>query len=70
MDIASLIVRVQTSKLLTDPEKAYWTSNLSHMKPDQIEKLDQILTEAEKLSWNENMQQYVSIAGKAQAALA
>lgn len=70
MDIATLTIRVHTSKLLTTNEKSYWTSNLPHMTQEQVQKLDEILSEAERLSWSENMQQYVSIAGKAQAALA
>ena len=65
MDIALLAAKVQTSPLLSDAERQYWISNLPHMTPPQILKLERILTEAEGLTWNDDMQQYISLATKA-----
>ena len=70
MDLQTLQHKVETSPLLADSERAYWSGNLVHMNAEQLEKLEKILTEAEGLSWNEEMQQYIAIATKATAVLA
>lgn len=70
MDLNLLTVKVQSSRLLSDPEKKYWLQNLPRMNPQQISKLESILSEAENLPWNEEMQHYLSIATKAQTAFA
>ena len=64
MDAVSLTQKIQASRLLTDVEKNYWSGNLPHMNEGQIAKLVSILAEAENLSWNEGMQDYLSIASK------
>jgi hypothetical protein len=70
MDLQTLQTKVQTSRLLTEAERAYWLQNIPRMTPEQLKKLETILTEAEGLQWNQEMQQYLSIANKTGAALA
>lgn len=70
MDLQALQLKVQTSRLLADAERAYWLQNIPRMTPAQSEKLWTIVTEAEELQWNTEMQQYLSIANKASVALA
>lgn len=70
MDRNVLLSKVHTSRLLTVSERQYWTENMPHMNDGQCEKLARILTEAEGLSWDAEMQNYLSIATKATAALA
>ena len=69
MDPLTLLSKVQASKLLTEPERAYWIKNMPKMTEEQLNKLDTILTEALSLSWGMEMQQYLSIASKATATL-
>lgn len=70
MDRTVLLSKVQTSRLLTVSERQYWTENMPNMNDGQCEKLAKILAEAEGLSWDAEMQNYLSIATKATAALA
>lgn len=70
MDLSTLSVKVQASRLLSKAEKTYWLDNLPRMNGEQLQKLDSILAEAENLPWNEEMQNYLSIAAKAQTAFA
>ena len=70
MDLPTLQSKVQTSRLLSEAERTYWLGNIAHMTPEQLQKLETILAEAEGLSWSEEMQNYIAIATKATAALA
>lgn len=70
MDIPTLQSKIQSSRLLSNPERTYWLENLAKMNDDQLGKLEIILKEAEELPWNQEMQQYMLIATKATAALA
>lgn len=64
-----LIVRIETSRLLTDAEKKYWCGNLDRMNAEQIAKLERILSEAEGLPWTQEMEMYLQIATKATVAV-
>lgn len=70
MDLSALTSKVRTSRLLTEPEREYWLSNMPRMNTEQLLKLEAILGEAEALPWNTEMQNYMSIASKPTAALA
>ncbi len=70
MDLNTLSSKVRLSRLLTQSERAYWVGNLPNMSDEQLVKLEGILQEAQELSWNTEMQTYMSIATKASAALA
>jgi hypothetical protein len=70
MDLSTLSAKVQASRLLSAAEKTYWLENLPRMNGQQLQKLESILAEAENLPWNEEMQNYLSIAAKAQTAFA
>lgn len=70
MDPQALQIKVQTSRLLTGSERAYWLRTMPRMTLEQLKKLWTILIEAESLPWNEEMQQYLSIANKVTAVLA
>ncbi len=61
MDLSLLQKKVETSKLLTETERSYWTENLPTMNEQQIQKLDQILTEADGLPWQRNMQTFMTL---------
>ncbi len=69
MDLSPLLMKVHTSPLLTESERAYWAQNLPKMTPEQVQKLEGILTEAEGMSWSEEMQNYLMIVNKATVAL-
>ena len=69
MDLNTLLLKVQKSPLLTESERTYWAQNLPKMTLEQVEKLEGILTEAEGISWNEEMQNYLMIVNKATVAL-
>lgn len=64
MDPQALQLKVQTSRLLADAERAYWLETMPRMTPPQLKKLETILAEAESLPWNEEMQRYITIANK------
>lgn len=70
MQLNALVVRVQASRLLTEPEKMYWIQQLPRMSTDQISKLERILEEGEKLPWTHAMENYLQIATKTSAAIA
>ncbi len=70
MDLPTLTSKVRLSRLLTESEREYWIGNLPNMSYEQLLKIESILQEAETLSWNTEMQTYMSIATKATAALA
>lgn len=57
MDLDALAQAVRDSKLLTEQEKTYWTERLPRMNPDQIAKLNRILSEASSIPWNEQIEQ-------------
>jgi hypothetical protein len=67
MDIQTLTVLVEQSRLLSQAERQYWQKNLPAMDAGQRQKLATILSEAESLAWDESMQEYLSIATKATA---
>jgi hypothetical protein len=69
MDIQNLQSKIRSSRLLSNPERTYWLENMSKMNDDQLGKLEIILTEAEELPWNQEMQQYMLLATKATQAL-
>ena len=56
---------VQKSQLLTEAEKSYWLSNLPKMTAEQKDRLIAILQRASKIQWNEQIQNYLSLIGKA-----
>ncbi|MDD5469449.1 MAG: hypothetical protein PHO92_01470 [Candidatus Peribacteraceae bacterium] len=56
---------VQKSQLLTEAEKSYWATSLPKMTPQQKERLIAILNRAAKIQWNEQIQNYLSLIGKA-----
>ncbi len=60
--IQSLIAR---SRILTDAERTYWQASISKMSPEQLKKLESILTKAEKIPWTEQVQKYFSLITKA-----
>ena len=64
MTTQDLLQRIQSSRLLSIAEKAYWSQNLEKMTPEQREKLETILTEAEALIWTPAVQSYVDMATK------
>lgn len=58
MDLSSLTVRVQASRLLTAAEKMYWLRHLPRMTEPQIAKLDSILAQGEALPWSDAIPNY------------
>jgi len=56
---------VQKSQLLTADERSYWLSNLPKMTQEQKDRLVTILHRAAKIQWNEQIQNYLSLIGKA-----
>ncbi len=70
MDLQTLSQKIRLSRLLTESERAYWVGNLPQMTEEQLLSLETILQEAQALSWNTEMQTYMSIATKASTALA
>lgn len=65
MDDTQLNSLIQESQLLTASEKIYWSSNLPKMTPEQRDRLVAILNRAKKIKWNDQIQQYLSMIGKA-----
>jgi hypothetical protein len=68
MDLVSLTKRINQSRLLTEAERTYWRSNVERMTPEQIEKLEAILGEAEQLVWNPSMQSFLNMTTKTSTA--
>lgn len=64
MDLSSLHTKIERSPLLNEDERAYWTGNLPKMNAVQLEKLETVLIEAERISWDEEAQHYLSIVNK------
>lgn len=64
MDLPSLQTKIGQSALLTDAERTYWMGNIVKMTPEQLEKLETILMQAERISWDEEAQHYLSIVNK------
>ena len=64
MDLPSLQTKIEQSALLTGTERQYWMGNIVKMTPEQLEKLETILVQAERISWDEEAQHYLSIANK------
>lgn len=56
-----LALRVQESRLLTDSEKTYWVQHLPRMNPEQITKLETILSQGESLQWTSAIPNYQAI---------
>ena len=65
MDDTQLNSLIKESQLLTASEKTYWSSNLPKMTPEQKDRLVAILNRAKKIKWNDQIQQYLSMIGKA-----
>ena len=65
MDANQLKALVEASRLLTQAEKTYWLTNLPHMTPEQLARLEQILNRARQIKWNEHIQNYMSVVSKA-----
>jgi hypothetical protein len=60
MDLTSLSIRVQASRLLTEGEKMYWLQHIPRMNAEQLTKLERVLGEAEKLHWSENIPNFAA----------
>ncbi len=69
MDLPTLQAKVIASRLLTEQEKQYWAQNLPKMNPEQLNKLEGILLEAEKIPWQEQMDNYIKLVEKGTAFL-
>ena len=65
MDDTALHALIQESQLLTATERMYWQNNVLKMTPEQKDRLVTILQRAGKISWNEQIQQYLALIGKA-----
>ena len=58
MDLPTLQALVTRSTLLTETERKYWLGTLPTMSPEQCEKLEHILTEAEKIPLAQSVHTY------------
>lgn len=65
MNPAALQKKIDTSKLLTQAERAYWTSHLAKMNEQQLQRLEHILDQAGDLPWQRNMETYTNLFDKA-----
>ena len=70
MDVAQLQALVERSILLSPEEKKFWLQSLQTMRGEQMEKLEQILTEAEKIPLKESVQKYFQAVEAATPPLA
>lgn len=71
MDDAALLALIKRSKILTEKERDYWITNLSHMNAEQKGKLVAILQKADDIPWTEQVQKYFSmVSGSAKSAAA
>lgn len=57
-ELHALIVR---STILSPEDRAYWLSILTTMRPEQAQKLENILVEAEKIPLQEKVREYISL---------
>lgn len=65
MDIAMLTQMIQSSQLLMDSEKQYWTQNLPRMNESQLERLKNILERAKKVNWTDHIKNYLTQVARA-----
>lgn len=66
MNKEKLIKLIKNSKLLTALEHDYWLQNVDRLSPEQFGKLEQVLSQAENLQWNEQMEKYMDIVRNGQ----
>ncbi len=69
MNLDTLRAKVLSSRLLTEQERRYWLDSLPHMNPEQLMKLDRILSEAAGIPWDEHMQQYLDMIQRGTKAM-
>ena len=65
MSITEIHALVERSKLLSQSERTYWLQTLPSMTPDQVAKLETILTKASQIPWTEHVQRYFSVISQA-----
>ncbi len=63
MDLPQLQALIARSTILTKDERMYWLGTLPTMQPPQIAKLEEILTEAEKVPLKESVHDYFQAIG-------
>lgn len=64
MTIAELTALIGKSTLLSVVEKAYWAGMLASMNPQQMEKLERILTDAERIPMQQHVHEYYDAVRK------
>ena len=69
MNTDALRAKVLSSHLLTEQERQYWLGNLPRMTPEQMMKLDRILTEAAGIPWGDHMQKYLDMVQRGTQAM-
>ena len=64
MTLPELQALITRSELLTNDERAYWLGTLGTMQPQQLQKLEAILTEAETIPLKESVHEYFQAIAK------
>lgn len=65
MSIQQIHALVERSKILTNTERSYWLATVPKMTPDQVAKLEAILSKASQIPWTEHVQRYFSLISHA-----
>ena len=69
MDLAQLQALVQRSTLLSPDDRAYWLGALPTMSPQQVDKLENILSAGEEIHIEEKVKDYfAAVAHSAQTS--
>jgi hypothetical protein len=61
MSIQDIKNLIDNSTILTDPDRAFWRSQLPTMTPEQMQKLEGILTAAANVHMEEHVREYFTI---------
>ncbi len=67
MDTQALTDLVKKSALLSDAEREYWLKNMPSMTEPQLQKLADILREADQLPFGKQVEQYFTALVKTAA---
>ncbi len=58
MELPQLLDLIRRSTLLSEDERNYWLTASATMRPEQLKKLEDILTQAESIPLKESIQRY------------
>ena len=65
MDSTHLTSLIAASPVLTEQDRAYWTEKVTSLTEPQARKLEQILTKAQDIPWDRNVQTFLSLLDRA-----